>query len=117
LRIVAVADDESPLPPLPADLGATTILVARHAGVRPAGNACVADERQLWTALAILLGVSPDEVAGTQVLVDRDAQLREAWRPGAPGDWGNPDVVAARLRDLSAHPLAMSPPGEHAHQH
>ncbi|HET7880024.1 MAG TPA: hypothetical protein VFL55_04000, partial [Acetobacteraceae bacterium] len=117
LRIVAVPDDEAPVPPLPADLGAMTILVARHAGVRPVGDACVADERQLWVALAILLGVSPNELAGAQVLVDREARLREAWRPGAPGDWGNPGVVAARLRDLSAHPLAMSGPGEHAHQH
>jgi mono/diheme cytochrome c family protein len=117
LRLVAVSDEESPVPSLPAELGATTILVAHRAGIKPDGGACLANERQLWTALAILLGVSPNELAGTQVLVDGDALLREAWRPGDPGDWTDPGIVAARLRDVSAHPLAIGAPGEHAHQH
>ena len=44
LRIIAVSDDESPEPPLPADVDAVTVLVARNLAAKPTGTACVASE-------------------------------------------------------------------------
>ena len=73
LRIIAVSDDERPEPPLPDDVDAVTVLVARNLAAKPTGAACVASEPQVWTALAIIVGLSPDALAGTQVLVDRNA--------------------------------------------
>ena len=97
LRIIAVSDDERPAPPLPDDVGAVTVLVARNLAARPTGAACVASEPEVWTALAIIVGLSPDALAGTQVLVDRNGWLRAAWRPGDAEDWTDPRIVAARI--------------------
>jgi mono/diheme cytochrome c family protein len=117
LRIIAVSDDESAESSLPADLDAVTVLVARNLAARPTGTACVASEPQVWTALAIIVGLSPDALAGTQVLVDRSGWLRAAWRPGDAEDWTDPRGLAARFRDILAHPLAIDPSAAHAHHH
>jgi hypothetical protein len=117
LRIIAVSDDERPVPPLPDDVGAVTVLVARNLALRPTGTACVASEPEFWTALAIIVGLSPDALAGTQVLVDRNTLLRAVWRPGDAEDWTDPHIVAARFRDILAHPLAVGSSAAHAHHH
>ena len=117
LRIIAVSDDERPAPPLPDDVGTATVLVARNSVAKPTGTACVASEPEVWTALAIIVGLSPDALAGTQVLVDRNGLLRAAWRPGDAEDWNDPRIVAARIRDILAHPLAIDPSAAHAHHH
>jgi mono/diheme cytochrome c family protein len=117
LRIIAVSDDERPIRPLPDDVGAVTVLVARNLAAKPTATACVASEPEVWTALAIIVGLSPDALAGTQVLVDRDGWLRAAWRPGDADDWTDPRIVAARFRDILAHPLAIDPSAALAHHH
>ena len=43
------------------------------------------ERTRTWSALAILLGVSPGALAGSQVLVDQNTLLRAAWRQGDPG--------------------------------
>lgn len=115
LRIIAAPDDQSVEPPPTA--GATTILLTRRRMTRPIGSACVATEPQTWTAFAIILGQSPDALAGWQVLVDRDAWLRAAWHPGEPGDWTNPQVLSSTIRDMLAHPLAIKLASGHVHRH
>ena len=117
LRIIAVSSDESAEPPAPADVDAVTVLVARNLAARPTGAACVANEPEVWTALAIIVGLSPDALAGTQVLVDRNTLLRAAWRPGDAEDWTDQRIVAARIRDILDHPLAIDLSASHAHHH
>jgi hypothetical protein len=112
-----VSDDERPEPPLPDDVAAVTVLVARNPAAKLTAAACVASEPQVWTALAIIVGSSPDTLAGTQVLVDRSGWLRAAWRPGDAEDWTDPRVLAARFREILARPLAIDPSAEHAHHH
>jgi putative copper export protein/mono/diheme cytochrome c family protein len=111
MRIIAAAGDEQPEPLVPADIDVATILVLRNTVAKPTGTACVASEPQVWTALAIMVGLSPDALSGTQVLVDRNAWLRTVWRPGDPED------LAARLRDIIAHPLVVASPLAHRHRH
>jgi mono/diheme cytochrome c family protein len=115
LRIVAAAGDEQPDPPLPQAVDVTTILVMRNAVTNPTGAACIASEPQVWTALAIIVGLPPEALAGTQVLVDPNAWLRAAWRPGDAEDWSDPRVLSARLADILAHPLVI--PSSATHQH
>jgi mono/diheme cytochrome c family protein len=117
LRVIAVSDDEKAEAPLADDVGITTVIVTRDHTIRPTGAACVANEPQVWTALAIIVGLSPDALAGTQVLIDRDALMRAAWRPGDAEDWTDPHVAAARFRDILAHPPAIDPSAAHAHHH
>ncbi len=114
LHIVAAAGDELASP---VDADATTIIVERHRGVAPNRSACIASEPETWTALAIIVGQSPDALAGSQVLIDQSAWLRAAWRPGDPGDWTDPQSLAAAIREIAAHPIAGDATGGHAHRH
>jgi putative copper export protein/mono/diheme cytochrome c family protein len=114
LRIVAESGEETVAS---AETRLTTIMLARErtAGSDPA--TCTATEPETWTAFAILSGVPSELLAGQQVLVDRSAWLRAAWRPGEPGDWTNPQALAAVVADISAHPIAADAGGGHVHHH
>ena len=113
LRIIAASDDEQVEP-----IGnATTIFVVRNHVTRSSGAACVTSEPETWTAFAIILGRTPDDLAGWQILVDQNAWLRVAWHPGDPGNWGDPRVLAAVIGDITAHPLVITIPGGHVHPH
>ena len=74
-------------------------------------------EPEAWTAFAILSGVPSEALAGEQLLIDQNAWLRTAWRPGEPGDWMNPQALAAEIRDIAAHPIAADAAGGHVHHH
>ncbi len=114
LRILAESGEETVVS---AETQLTTIMLARErtAGSDPA--TCTATEPETWTAFAILSGVPSELLAGQQVLVDRNAWLRAAWRPGEPGDWTNPQALAAIIADISAHPIAADAGGGHVHHH
>jgi mono/diheme cytochrome c family protein len=112
IRIIAIPVS-SPDAGVPPSVDVATILVARNSTPEPGGHECVATEPQLWTALAIILGISPDDLAGSQMLVDQNGWLRAAWRPGASNGWDDANVLAARLRDILAHPLIVSTSGHH----
>lgn len=90
--------------------------LARDRKVKPVGSVCVTVEQSTWDAFALLLGVTPDTLAGTQALADQNGWLRARWRPGDPGDWNNPQVLTTIIRDIAVHPLAVSAAG-HAHHH
>jgi mono/diheme cytochrome c family protein len=116
LRIVAVSGDEATVRVPPAGRDITTIILVRNraAGAPPAG--CVASEPETWTAFSILLGVPSDGLSGEQVLVDQNAWLRAAWRPGEPGNWTNPQALAAVVADIAAHPITADTVGGHVHR-
>jgi putative copper export protein/mono/diheme cytochrome c family protein len=117
LHIIAASGDELAEPTFPANADATTVFVARHPPATPSRLACIASEPETWTALAIILGQSPDALAGSQILVDQNAWLRAAWRPGDPGDWTNPQSLTTAIRDIAAHPIAIDVTAGHAHRH
>jgi hypothetical protein len=50
------------------------------------------------------------------MLVDRNLWLRARWRLGDPGDWTNPQALAAVVADIAAHPVAAVATG-HVHPH
>ncbi len=116
LRIVAVEGDQAASPVPPAGGGVTTLLLARRHMLATDPADCVASEPQTWTAFAILSGVSDDALAGEEVLVDRNFWLRARWRPGDPGDWTNPQALAAAVADIATHPIAAATVG-HVHPH
>jgi hypothetical protein len=78
---------------------------------------CVASEPETWTAFSILSGVPSQALAGEQVLVDQNAWLRAAWRPGEPGNWTNRQELATVVADITAHPIAADAAGGHVHHH
>jgi mono/diheme cytochrome c family protein len=115
LRIIAASDDEASAPVPPA--GITTVNLARKQTAKMDPATCVASEPETWTAFAILSGVPSEALAGEQLLIDQNAWLRAAWRPGEPGDWMNPQALSATIRDIAAHPIAADAAGGHLHHH
>ncbi len=115
-----IAASGSAVPPVaqgPAGVAVATIVLARDRSVKPVGSACVTVEPTTWDAFAVLLGVVPDALPGTQALADQNGWLRARWRPGEPGDWNDPQALAAVIRDIATHPLAVAAGGGHAHHH
>jgi mono/diheme cytochrome c family protein len=115
LHIIASSGDERGLAASPVGADVTTIIAVRHARVAANSSVCITREPEAWTALAIILGLTPDTLASAQILADGNAWLRAAWRPGEPGDWTDPRELAARIRDIAAQPLAVTTPGAHVH--
>jgi mono/diheme cytochrome c family protein len=116
LRIIAASGEAQVVPVSLPGVAVTTIIVTPTRDAKPTPSACIASEPETWTAFAILLGVSPNALAGAQILVDQNAWLRAAWRPGDPGDWTNPRVLEAEIRDIVAHPIAITA-SVHVHHH
>jgi putative copper export protein/mono/diheme cytochrome c family protein len=117
LRIVAESEEDVAAPGSPAGTELTTIMLARKRNVGKDPTTCRATEPETWTAFAILSGVPSEALAGEQVLVDQNGWLRAAWRPGNAEDWTDPNVVAARIRDIVTHPLAIDSSAMRAHHH
>jgi mono/diheme cytochrome c family protein/uncharacterized membrane protein len=117
LHIIAASEETPPDPAAVSAIDVTTIIVTRPRSARPNGKVCIASEPETWAALAIILGLSPDALAGSQILVDQNAWLRAAWRPGDPGDWTNPRSLAATIRDIAAHPIASDAADRQVHHH
>jgi mono/diheme cytochrome c family protein len=115
LRLIALSDDGASATVAPA--GITTVNLARKQTAKLDPGSCVASEPETWTAFAILSGVPGAALAGEQLLIDQNAWLRSAWRPGEPGDWANPQALAAMIRDIAAHPIAADAAGGHVHHH
>jgi putative copper export protein/mono/diheme cytochrome c family protein len=116
LRIIAASDEAQVEPVSLPGMAVTTIIVTPTRDAKPTPSSCIASEPETWTAFAILLGVAPDALAGAQILVDQNAWLRAAWRPGDPGDWTNPQLLEAEIRDIVAHPIAITA-SAHVHHH
>jgi mono/diheme cytochrome c family protein len=113
LRVIAVSDDEATAPVLPAGIGVTTVILAKKQAAKLDAATCVASAPEAWTAFAILLGVPSEALAGEQILIDQNAWLRAAWRPGET----NPQALAAMVRDIEMHPIAIDAAAAHVHHH
>ena len=118
LRIVAVSGDEAAGRAPPAQTDITTIVLARMGTAASDPANCVASEPETWTAFSILSGVPSEALAGEQVLVDQNAWLRAAWRPGEPGRLDESDRRSRLLLPTyRAHPIAADAAGGHVHHH
>lgn len=104
--VFPLSDDEAPRLEAPAEIDITTVILARKQPVGLGPATCVASEPETWTAFAILSGISSEALAGEQILIDQNAWLRAAWRPGEPGNLTNPQALAAVVRDIAPHPIA-----------
>jgi hypothetical protein len=119
LRIVALPEHAPPPPALPPVEGVSvrTIILVRHPPTPPPPDTCVTAEPEAWGAFAILLGTTPDELAGTEILADAELWLRAFWKSADAANRNEPQQEAAMIRDIAAHPLAPAAAGGSAHHH
>ena len=85
-----------------------TVVLGAPAGAAPPGAApeCLAEDRALLPALALLLGVTPQQAPGHKLFVDKDGWLRARSVPGQAA-WSEDDLIC---RTDAAPPLAAQAP-------
>jgi mono/diheme cytochrome c family protein len=112
LRIVAAGGGQ----PLLEDPRMVTVFLKPNAqaGDAHAGNAqtgdCVADAPAAWSAFSLI--AATDQLAGTQLIVDRDGWLRARGEPGK-NEWSDDDLLCrtdAPAR-VDSKPLPLPPDG------
>ena len=111
LRLTTHPETEPKL--VSTDLGAPFVTISLSA----AGDTdaeCVA-QQDTREAIAILLGTTPDALAGIQMLVDANGWLRAHWKSGEPGGWPTPERLSSRIRTLAEHPLPQGSTKAHHH--
>ena len=83
------------------------------AGLQAGAGACTATDRSVVRAYAIVSGIPERELAGTHFLIDAEGWLRAVQRPGQPGSWNDPQILAAEIRVLRTNPIAAPGSGDH----
>jgi len=64
---------------------------------------CVARSAEAWQALSIITGIDSTQLAGTQLLIDRDGWLRARKLPGAGnGNWSESDILCRAPATMNA---------------
>ena len=114
LRIVVASGEDQPSPMPPLDVDLATIVVTLNPAIKLDATACVMREPAAWMTFAIIAGVSPAALGGTQLLADSNHWLRVLWRSGEVVD---PQSLMRKLRDIAARPIPSDRGGGHAHQH
>ncbi len=75
---------------------------------------CVVADSSVPSAYAIVAGITPADLPGTQFLIDGQGWLRAVQPPGGPLSWSDPQALAAEIRALAAHPVDAAPgPSDH----
>jgi hypothetical protein len=104
LHLLAVAPGEgsqrSPIPPQ----GGIAVITLYLAGSNPEPGACVAVDRAWWIAYATLFGITPEELAGSDILADPQGPLRVWWRSGSRP---STELLIKAIRLIWAQPLAV----------
>jgi hypothetical protein len=113
LRIIAGSYDEQ----TESFVDESTIFLVRQRAAKASGAACVSLEPDAWTAFAIILGRTPDDLAGWEILADQNAWLRATWHPNDAGDRNDLRALAAEIRNITAHPIPIVAASGHIHQH
>ncbi len=107
LRVVAAG----PGVPLPADDPRLVTVALALPGVAPAGEPeCLVRDAEAASALALVLGVTGNRLAGHQVMVDRDGWLRVRGRPGQAA-WSEDDLVCRAAGAPKSPAQATASPG------
>ncbi|WP_244300530.1 c-type cytochrome [Achromobacter aegrifaciens] len=106
LRVMAYAQGAAEEPQDPRLL---TVALTRGHTQRVDAD-CVAAGVEAWNAYALAAGVSPDELAGAQFMVDRQGWLRARRLPGAAPAWTSADDVCGpggRMEGATARGLGQ----------
>lgn len=120
LRVIANADANPPAAaPTPPQDGVRIIVLrlSPDGTAPPVPGECAAATPAAWPAFAILAGMDPDALSGSEFLVDPNLWLRQLWRPAHPGDQRAPDQLIAAIRQIVTHPITAQETGAHAHHH
>lgn len=100
VRVIALGPRDTP--PTAND-GVPVVLLMQHRVEMPG---CVAEGEAAWTAYSVMAHVSPDQLAGTQFLIDPDGWIRWTLDAHDAAQWATKEGLQAAMNDATAHPLA-----------
>lgn len=115
--VLAAGGDPADEAELSRQAGTAAVTLALDNNVRPARWSCAAATPDAAGAYAVLAGVPPDALAGTDFLIDPNGWLRAINRPGPAGAWDTRQELLAVIRDINSRPVGPSPGGAHEHHH
>jgi putative copper export protein/mono/diheme cytochrome c family protein len=101
--------------PAVAVKGVTTVLLTDDPAAKPQDGLCVAAAKETVPAFAILSGLEPRRLPGTQFLADRYGWLRDLEAGDAIPNWNDQNVLAAALNRIEQMPDAAPPQLCHVH--
>jgi putative copper export protein/mono/diheme cytochrome c family protein len=106
-----------PPPPTESNIADQLITVlATPATVPVKGSQCLAQDPSLVAAYSLVAGIAPDQLAGTEFLIDANGWLRAVQKPGQTISWNDPGQLSTLVTEICTHPLAESSSG-HSHHH
>jgi putative copper export protein/mono/diheme cytochrome c family protein len=109
VRLVIGATSSTPTP------GIITVLATSDPAARAGERVCIASDEDLPQAYAVVSGLAPSELPGSEFLIDAEGWLRAVQRPTAAPGWNDPKILATEIQDLAAHPIAANAAASHAH--
>lgn len=113
---VVIGEAATGQPPVPRGAGIAVVNVAVASGettnTQPEPGACMAVDPSAWRAYSVLADLPPEQMAGTEFLIDPEGWLRAVQRPGTTGGWHSAGNLLAAIRGISTHPLEG---GQHDH--
>ncbi len=80
---------------------AVTVVITSGQGARPEAGLCFADDTSARPAYAVVTGIAPAQLDGTQILIDPQGYLREVH----PAGW---DAIAASAQEIRTHKLTAA---------
>jgi putative copper export protein len=101
IHVVALGPGDKP----PPDNGVPLVMIMKQRVEMPG---CVAQGDAIWTAYAVMAHVAPDQLAGTQFLIDPDGWVRWTLDPQDASKWATPAGVQDAIHEISAHPLVST---------
>jgi mono/diheme cytochrome c family protein len=116
IHVIAGMDADSPVLASAGSVPVVRLYLTR--GTAPAPSAgCVSQSADAWPAFAVLAGVPPDRLDGTQFLIDPAGLIRRIWRPNQAGPTGDPIALLAAVRDICENPATPVFGEVHEHNH
>ena len=116
VHVIAGADTNSPVLTAAGSVPVVRLQLTQGEGPDPS-TGCVSRSADAWPTFAILAGVAPDRLAGTQFLIDPAGLIRRIWRPNQAGPTGDATALLAAVRDICENPATPVFGEVHEHHH
>ena len=94
--------------------GLTTVLATSDPAAKPSPGLCIARDQTIAPAYAVVSGMSPMAMPGSEYLIDSAGWLRELQRPGSE-DWNDAQALQAEIGQLRVHPVIAKPAAMNPH--
>lgn len=102
---------------VPPQSGISTVTLDLRDSAAPGPGACAVADPAAWNAYAVLADLPPNQLTGTEFLVNPNGWFRAVHRQGATGGWQSRDNLIAAIHGICTSPIRAPSGDEHEHHH